>query len=249
MYADGACRILYRHAQGMSQLPIVHIEVTRSYAPSGYSTCVLARMLDNRVIADKLFSAAQRANAAPFFESAETVAALRHTLSAESLGCIVKFAPEPGAHPQYLFKSVQDGWEFMQHVAERTLLCSANVHSIKSACTHGNSVEAGTETIQIWEDTPVDGDAIGKARTRTVKFFRNKNPHSGNQVVEFDCNTLRPPDVDARSGKVTFRFRDVREGVVKEMKYLKIAFLSEEDRIDFLHEVGFPEHIPALDKS
>ena len=34
------------------------------------------------------------------------------------------------------------------------------------------------------------------------------------QVVEFDCNALRPPDVDSRTGKVSFRFRDVREGVV-----------------------------------
>jgi hypothetical protein len=136
----------------------------------------------------------------------------------------------------------------MQHVVGRTLCSSVNVSSIKSACTHGNAVESGTETLQIWESMPDElspTSPIARARARTVKFFRNKNPGVQQQVVEFDCNALRPPDVDARSGKVSFRFRDVREGVVKDMKYLKIAFSSDEDRIDFLHEVGFPEHIPV----
>lgn len=265
MYEEGACKLFYRHGKGTTQLSIVHIEVIRSSVPSGDCISIFSRMPDKNVIRDDLFVAALRSNAAPFFEHADIVTAMRAAHGNDrALACVVKFAPKPADHPQYGFASVQDAWDFMQHVVGRMLCCSVNVLSIKSAYTHGNAVESGTETLQIWEALPEDNMAIitttattttntngtptspiSRARTRTVKFFRNKNSNVQQQVVEFDCNALRPPDVDTRSGKVSFRFRDVREGVVKDMRYLKIQFSGEEDRIDFLHEVGFSEHIPG----
>jgi hypothetical protein len=253
MYEDGACKIWYRDGTRLAQLSVSHIEVVRASAPpsagsSNDSISIYARMSDstNNIIRDDLWIAKIGKNAAPFFENAEIVDVMRSTLD-KTIACVVKFAPNPADHPQYSFKSLQDGWEFMQYVAGKTLCCSVNVATIKSACTHGNSVESGTETIQIWENSPDDADGpVGnRPRSRMVKFFRNKNPTVQQQVIEFDCNTLRPPDVEARSGKVSFRFRDVREGVIKDMKYLKIIFTGEEDRIDFLHEVGFSEHIES----
>jgi hypothetical protein len=246
MYEDSACKLWYRDGTRQSHLNIAHIEVVRSPSPasptpSGDCISIYARIADssNSIIRDDLWMARAGKNAAPFFENAEIVSVMRATQD-KTIACVVKFAPNPADHPQYSFKSLQDGWEFMQYVAGKTLCCSVNVATV-------NSEESGTETIQIWENNLDDADAsVGsRPRTRTVKFFRNKNPARPQQVIEFDCNTLRPPDVDARSGKVAFRFRDVREGVIKEMKYLKITFPGEEDRIEFLHDVGFSEHIES----
>jgi len=192
---------------------------------------------NHQIIRDDLWMSTIRTNASPFFENEEILKAMR--FHDPNINCVVKMAPNPAGHPSYSFARVKDGWEFVQSVVCRTLVCSVNIATIKSACTHGNSVESGMETMQVWEDEDSTGDTAGRFNGRTVKFFRNKNPSATTQVVEFNCNMLRPPEIDARGGKVTFRFRDVREGAIKDMKYLKIAFMKDEDRETFLHEVGF----------
>lgn len=210
----------------------------RASIPSGASISIYARTtLHNQIIRDDLFISSLRSNASPFFENEEVVKAMR--FHDPNITCVVKMAPNPAGHPSYSFARVKDGWEFVQSVVGRTLVASVNIAIVKSACTHGNSVEAGMETMQVWEDEEGNGDGDGRFNGRTVKFFRNKNPSGATQVIEFNCNTLRSPEIDSRGGKVTFRFRDVREGAIKDMKYLKIGFMKDEDRETFLHEVGF----------
>jgi hypothetical protein len=238
MYEDGACKVWY-HSGGkaLAQLSIAHIEVKRALVPSGACISVYARMSDSKIVRDDLWMSGLRTNASPFFEHIEIVNAMRQYHD-PTIACVIKFAPNPADHPQYSFAAIQDGWEFVQHVTGKTLICSVNVASIKSACTHGNHVESGTDTIQVWEEEAEPG----RMRSRTVKFFRNKNPSVIHQVVEFNCNALRPPEQDHRCGKVTFRFRDMRDGNVKDMRYIKIAFLNNEDKETFVHEVGFSGH-------
>jgi hypothetical protein len=75
------------------------------------------------------------------------------------------------------------------------------------------------------------------------------NIHVNAIVLDVDCKFLKPPETEKRSGKVTFAFRDLGvsagpaqqglSGVLRGMKYLKVAFRDDEEKREFLHEAGF----------
>jgi hypothetical protein len=262
-YDEGACVMHFAHpASGAAtRIGITHIEVRAESRPSaGDGLALVVRDAQAREYVDRLWNAGAKANCAPFLAHADVVAAMmphrpRHaagpgmpgapstSAAAADPGAVVLFAPNPEHHPRYAFSSAADAHDFIAAVAAgsgRRLACSADVESVKSGVTHGNSLEAGLATVQVWED--VDAAAGGG---RVVRLFRNRNEAAGgNRVIDVDCNCLRAPERDGK-GKWVFGLRDVREGAVKELRYLKVAFSADRDRDRFLREVGFGHFIPV----
>lgn len=94
----------------------------------------------------------------------------------------------------------------------------------------------------MWEDAD--------SGSRTVKFFRNKNASAASLVVEFDCNNLRAAKKEKLTGKLVISLRDVRDGrAPKDIKYLKIAFSSNQAEEEFLHYVGISMQTVQAKKS
>jgi hypothetical protein len=259
-YEEGACAMHFAHptSGAATRIPVTHIEVRAESRPTaGDGIALVVRDPAGREYVDRLWNAAAAANCAPFLAHSDIVAAMRPRRKADKggapgpssaagadVGAVVLFAPNPEHHPQYAFSSTADALDFVGAVAGaagRRLACSADVESVKSGVTHGNSLEAGLATLQVWDDSAVGG-------ARVVRLFRNRNEATPSQVVDVDCNCLRAPERDGK-GKWVFGLRDVREGAVKELRYLKVAFSRDEDRNRFLREVGFGHFIPAGGKS
>jgi hypothetical protein len=195
----------------------------------GEAVVIVARTTSGKDIVDNLWTSALGTKSSPFLENAEIVAAFRKR--DRNIKYVVRFAPNTDHHARYSFDTREECWDFMEAIMNKKLAASVDVESIKSACTHSNSVESGCETIQVWEDQRIPNKQM-------VKFFRNKNSSAMN-VVEFDSNSLMAPEKERRTGKLTFVFRDVQEGPTRDMKYLKIAFSTEESKQEFLREAGF----------
>lgn len=178
-------------------------------------------------------------NTSPFLEHSEVVRAFRGAHDS-TIGQIVRFAPQSAFHPQYSFVRRDDAIGFAAAVAGMRLLASVDVESVKSAGTHGNSMEAGCETMQVWgEGAAGVGFATAGGEGRWIKLFKNKNPAAGEHaVVEFDTKWMRAAQVERRAWRVVVPFRDGVGGVATEMKYLKIAFSAKEGRDEFLTATG-----------
>ena len=259
-YEEGACAMHFANPESgaATRIAVAHIEVRAESRPTaGDGVALVVRDTAGREYVDRLWNAAAKANCTPFLAHRDVVAALRPrhgqgsghgallqpVQAAADAGAVVLFAPNPEHHPQYAFSSAADAHDFVGAVSGpgRRLACSADVESVKSGVTHGNILEAGLATVQVWEDAAAGG-------ARAVRLFRNRNETTGSQVVDIDCNCLRAPEKDGR-GKWVFGLRDVREGAVKELRYLKVAFSRDEDRDHFLREVGFDHLIPLAGKA
>jgi hypothetical protein len=216
----------------MQQLPIDHIEIRRVERSGGEGIVIACRTESGQEVIDDLWIPQAGTNSNPFLENSDIVTTFRQR--DKNANFVICFAPNPSTHPQYSFATKADCWDFMQAIVDKTLCASLDVESIKSACTHGNSVESGCETLQIWED-PV-------FTIRTVKFFRNKNLYAKPRIVELNVNCFRFPDnLDRRTGKLIVQFRDGLDvtSPTKEMRYLKIAFGHPDLEEEFLQQAGF----------
>jgi hypothetical protein len=216
----------------MQQHPIDHIEIRRVERPGAEGVIIACRTESGQEVLDDLWIPQDGMNSSPFLENSDVASTFRQR--DKNANFVVCFAPNTSVHPQYSFTNKEDCWDFMQAIADKTLCASIDVESIKSACTHGNSVESGCETLQVWED-PI-------FTLRTVKFFRNKNLYAKPRLVEFNVNCFRFPDnLEKRTGKLIVNFRDSIDGTspTKEMRYLKIAFRNLDSEEEFLQQVGF----------
>jgi hypothetical protein len=238
--SNGICKIWCVNNGVLHQLAITQLEVRQNCKPSGHGTVVVATTTSGTQMVDDLWMPSVNANASPFLEKSGMIAAMRQQDPA--IQSVVHFVPDPGRHPQYSFASHQDCWDFMQAVSRRKLCTSIDFQSIQSNLTRGNSYETSDDTLQVWE-----GANSGSC---TVKFFRNKNTSAASQVVEFDCNRLRAAEKERRTGKLVISLRDVRDGgASKDIKYLKIAFSSNQAEEEFLHHVGISMQTVQAKKS
>jgi hypothetical protein len=231
-FEEGTTKLWHVRGKSMIQLPIEHIEIRRVDRSTGEGIVIACRTESGQEILDDLWMTQTGTNSSPFLENSDIVKTFRH--KDKNANFVVCFAPNPSIHPQYSFATKEDCWDFMQAIVDKTLCASVDVESIKSACTHGNSVESGCETLQVWED-PIFA-------MRTVKFYRNKNLYAKPRLVEFNVNCFRFPDnLEKRTGKLVIYFRDGldTESPTKEMRYLKLAFGSADLEEEFLQQVGF----------
>jgi hypothetical protein len=227
-FEEGTTKMWIRKGGQLQLLPIEHIEVRRIDRIKGQGIVIVSKTSSGQEVLDDLWMPSIGTNSSPFLENSEVVTVFRHR--EQSANFVVCFAPHPEHHPQYSFSTKDDCWDFMQAIADKILCASLDVESIKSACTHGNAAEGGCETIQVWED-----DAIG---LKTVKFFRNKNMHAKQKVVEVSVNCLRFPKKERGTGKLVMDFRDSKDGPTNEMRYLKIGFSNSDAEEGFLHQIG-----------
>lgn len=234
-FDEGTTKMWFHKGPQLQVLPIDHIEVRRLDRIQGEGVVIVSKTSNGQPVLDDLWMPSLGTNSSPFLENAEVAGAFRHR--EESANFVVCFAPHPEHHPQYSFSTKDDCWDFMQAIADKTLCASLDVENIKSACTHGNAAEGGCTTIQVWDD-----DAIG---LKTVKCFRNKNTHAKQRVVEINVNCLRVPKKERGTGKLVVEFRDAKDGLTNEMKYLKMGFSNVDAEEGFLHQVGYgPELTP-----
>ncbi|KAF2664731.1 hypothetical protein BT63DRAFT_96927 [Microthyrium microscopicum] len=231
-FTEGSVKLWYHRGVTLQQVTITHIEVRQTSRPGGDGIVLILRTSKGQDIIQDLWISSLQTNASPFLENAEIEAAMRDQHDT-SITALVHFAPNTARHPQYSFASRTDCWDFLQMVVGKTLIASVDISTLKSALTHGHAAEAGCQTIQVWESHE------SAAPARTVKFFRNKNAHVASQVVELDVNCLRAPEKEGRSGKLVFMLRDVLDGRIREMKYLKISFASDSAKDMFVREAGF----------
>jgi hypothetical protein len=229
VFEEGTTKLWHHQRGSFQQLPIEHIEVRRLDLVKGQAVVIVSKSTSGQEILDDLWMPSTGTNSSPFLENSDVVTQFQRR--EESANFVVSFAPNRNHHPQYSFSTREDCWDFMQAITDKTLCASLDIENIKSACTHGNAVESGCETIQVWED-----DTVG---LKTVKFFRNKNPNAKQKVVEVNINCFREPEKEKRTGKLVFAFRDAQDGPTKEMRYLKIGFSNADAEEGFLQQVGF----------
>jgi hypothetical protein len=235
-FQEGTTKIWFQKGPQLQLLPIEHIEVRRIDRIKGEGIVIVSKTSSGQEVLDDLWMQSLEINSSPFLENTEVVSAFRYR--EQSANFVVCIAPHPEHHPQYSFSTKDDCWDFMQAITNKTLRASLDVESIKSACTHGNTAEGGCETIQVWEDSAIN--------MKTVKFFRNKNTHAKQKVIEVSVNCLRFPRKERGTGKVVVEFRDARDGPTNEMKYLKIGFSNRDAEEGFLYQVGFGPELHAV---
>lgn len=228
-FEEGTTKLWFHKGPQLQILPIKHIEVRRLDRIKGEGIVIVSKTPSGQDVLDDLWMPSQGTNSCPFLENAEVAGTFQRR--EKSAHFVVCFAPHPEHHPQYSFSSRDDCWDFLQAIADKTLCASLDVESIKSACTHGHAVEGGCKTIQVWED-----DALG---LKTIKFFRNKNKLAKQKVVEINVNFLRFPKKERGTGKLVVDFRDAKDALTSEMKYLKIGFSNTDAEEGFLHQIGF----------
>ncbi|KAF2429321.1 hypothetical protein EJ08DRAFT_680069 [Tothia fuscella] len=229
VFQTGSTRLWHTQGRSIKSFTIEHIEIRRNDRVSGEGIAVVCRTESGQDVVDDLWMASSGMNSTPFIENSDI--ANEYQRREKSAKFVVSFAPNPKHHPQYSFSTKEDCWDFVQAITDKILLASIDVESIKSACTHGNSVETSCQTVQIWDDSMFS--------LRTVRFFRNKNENAQPRIVELNVNEFRCPDDGKRSGKLTVWLRDALEGPGKDLKYLKIVFSSGDQEEEFLQLVGF----------
>jgi hypothetical protein len=236
-YSPDSCKLWYRRGASLNQLSIIHVEVQHLPRNNGTGTGIrlVVKTSDGQRIVDDLWMTGPATNTSPFFENSEIVSTFKKRDAA--INYVVHFSPHASFHPQYSFATKEDAFDFMSTITGKTLLCSIDIDSIKSSMTHGNAFEAGCETLQVWDDPMAAMKTSGGAKT--IKFFRNKNASANSRVVEFQVNCLRAPEKERKTGKLVFAFRDMLDGVTRELKYLKIAFGNDPERAEFLKTIGF----------
>lgn len=237
MYEEGTCKLWHRQgASSLRQIDIARTEVRRDVQQSngrhGFGVIIVSTTPLGHEIQDPLWIPATGTNSSPFLEHVDIVQQFQK--NDPNVNFIVRFAPNANVHPQYSFTHREDCWTFLEAITERTLCASIDVESVKSAATHASAVEAGTETLQIWEDR--------QNNRRTVKFFRNKNELARQRVVELDLGWFRQPQKDRRTQKMLIEFRDSGDPLARELKYLKIIFSNPDAEEGFMHECGFRKH-------
>lgn len=228
-FEEGSTKIWIHKGSQLQILPIEHIEVRRLDRIKGQGIVIVSKTQSGQDVLDDLWMPSLGTNSCPFLENAEVASTFQRR--DRSANFVVCFAPHPEHHPQYSFSTREDCWDFMQAIADKALCASLDVESIKSACTHGHAAEGGCATIQVWED-----DALGM---KTIKIFRNKNELAKQKVVEINVNCLRCPKKERGTGKLVVDFRDAKDGLTSEMKYLKIGFSNTDAEEGFLLQVGF----------
>jgi hypothetical protein len=233
MYEDGSCKIWHRQgSSSLRQIDIARTEIRRDVQQSngkhGFGVIIVSTTPLHHDIKDPLWMPNLGTNSSPFLEHVDIVQQFQKV--DKNINFIVRFAPNANRHPQYSFTNREDCWDFMQAITEKTLCASIDVESIKSAATHASAYEAGTETIQIWEDR--------QTHKRTVKFFRNKNEQARDRVVELDIGWFRQPQKERRTQKLLIEFRDSGDPLAREMRYLKIVFSNTDAEQGFLAECG-----------
>lgn len=234
MYEDGTCKIWHRQgSQSLRQIDITRTEVRRDVQQSngrhGFGVIIVSTTPLHHEIQDPLWIPVSGVNSSPFLEHVDVIQQFQKI--DPNINFMVRFAPNTNRHPQYSFTNREDCWDFMQAITEKVLCASIDVESIKTAATHASAFEAGTETIQIWEDR--------YTRKRTVKFFRNKNENAKQRVVDLDLGWFRQPHKERRTQKTLIEFRDSGDALARELRYLKIVFSNPDAEAGFMHECGF----------
>ncbi|KIW08655.1 uncharacterized protein PV09_00610 [Verruconis gallopava] len=234
MYEDGACKLWHRQGtQSLTKIDIARTEIRRDVQHAngrhGFGVIIVSTTPLGHEIQDSLWIPTEGVNSSPFLEHVEVV----HTFQRRdpTVNFVVRFVPNTSKHPQYSFTNREDCWDFMQAITEKVLCASLDIETVKSAATHASAVEAGTETIQIWEDQ--------LSSKRTLKLFRNKNEHARQRVVELDVGLLRQPHKERRTQKLVVELRDSGDPLARELRYLKIVFSNPDAEEGFMHECGF----------
>jgi hypothetical protein len=234
VFQAGSTKLWHSQGRSVTSLSIEHIEVRRNDRVSGEGIAIVCRTDSGQDVIDDLWMASAGTNSTPFIENSEIAKEYRQR--DPNVKFVVAFAPNPKHHPQYSFSTKEDCWDFMQAITDKILCASIDVESIKSACTHGNSVESSCQTLQIWDDAIFS--------VRTVRFFRNKNESAKPRIVEVNVNCFRCPDDGKRTRKLTVWLRDALESSTKDMKYLKLIFSTADGEEEFLQMLGFG--IPSM---
>lgn len=244
VYEAGTCTLWHRQgATGLVKVDIMRTEVRRAMQPfqgrQVVAITIVSKTPSGQEIPDRLFMPTLGVNSSPFLEHMEVVHAFqRHDPHAHF---IVRFAPNPAQHPQYSFSNQDACWEFLQSITEKFLCASVDIESIKSAVTHGNTTESGVATLQVWEDR--------QTSRRSIQFFRNKNSHARQRVIEIDVENLMPPRLEKKTGKMIIELRHQEDPSTKELKYLKIDFSSPDFQERFLCEGRFKRPVYMDDLS
>ena len=178
MYEEGTCKLWHRQGTStLRQIDIARTEIRRdvqqSNGRSDFGVTIVSTTPTGHEIKDPLWIPAKGFNSSPFLEHVDVIHQFQK--NDPNVRFIVRFAPNANVHPQYSFTSREDCWDFMQAITEKTLCASIDVETVKSAATHASAVEAGTETLQIWEDR--------QNNRRTVKIFRNNLPWDSNALT------------------------------------------------------------------